>query len=63
MKIYLTDDSMKIMDNVFNFYDTNHDGSITMLDLLHAASFVPADSQFGIEINQILESYLGKVSV
>lgn len=49
------------MSKVFYFYDTNHDGVITFLDLVHALAFVPCDSQYGEEINQIVENYMNDV--
>jgi len=62
MEIFLQDNSILVMGMVFRFYDTNDDGAIKLLDLLHAASFVPCDSQFGEEINFLIETYLGKAT-
>ena len=55
------EEKIPIMSKIFYFYDTNHDGVITFLDLVHALTFVPCDSQFGEEINELVETYMNEV--
>lgn len=61
MHVFLGEEKIPIMSKVFSFYDINHDGKITFLDLVHAQTFVPCDSQLGEEISQIVETYLNEV--
>lgn len=61
MHSFVSDEKITIMNCVFHFYDTNHDGVISILDLLHALSFVPCDCQFGKEIKRVLDTYFNDI--
>ena len=61
MSIFLEDEKILIMNQVFTIYDSNNDGVVTLMDLCHAAAFIPCNTQLGAEIEQIMQEYLDQV--
>lgn len=61
MKLFLDEDKSKVMNALFNLFDTNQDGVISIMDLMHSQAFVPCDSQFGEEISMMLNKYVQDV--
>ena len=62
MSPFLSEDPAVVMrDAVFNFYDINQDGEISIMDLLQAQSSVSWDTQYGEEITYFVDKYVNEV--
>ena len=61
MNAFLSDEKIIIMGRVFQFYDSNHDGVISIVDLLQAQASVPCDTMISEEISSIIETYVNEV--
>lgn len=61
MNLFLSDEKIIIMGRVFQFYDSNYDGVVSIVELLQAQAAVPWDTMIGEEINSIIENYVNDV--
>ena len=61
MSPFLSNEKIVIMDKIFKFYDLNHDGVISIVELLQAQASIPWDTQFSQEIGSIIDIYVNDV--
>ena len=61
MSPFLSDEKIIIMSKIFQFYDSNHDGIVSIVELLDAQASVPCDTQLSEEISSIIEVYVSEV--
>jgi len=61
MSPFLSDDIRTMMNWAFKFYDINHSGSISIINLLQAQATVSCDTQYGEEIHMIVKKYVDEV--
>ena len=46
---------------IFDFYDVNKDGEVTIIDLIFFYTYLPMNTQFGQEINSAIELFYNKI--
>ena len=61
MSPFLSEEPGPVMRCVFRLYDINHDGIISIVDLLQAQASVSWDSQYGQEIHSVVNKYVNEV--